>query len=221
LTVEWVKRGAIYASCYVRGSGARGKSWHLAGIKTNKENGVNDFIACAEYLIKGKYTVARRLTAIGTSAGGVLVGGALTKRPDLFTAAVLRVPLVNLLRLEETSVGSGNTTEFGSVKVASEFHDLLASDPYHRIRDRVRYPAILLTTGVHDPRVPAWQPAKFAARLQAVGHGRPVLLRVESDAGHGLGSTQTQLEEEYADIYSFALWQSGINQPDGTSASSD
>ena len=105
---------------------------------------------------------------------------------------------------------AGNAPEFGSVKIASEFHSLLASDPYHRVRDGVRYPAVLLTTGFHDPRVPAWEPAKFAARLQAASSARPTLLRIEPDAGHGVGSTETQREEEFADIYAFALWQAGL-----------
>lgn len=217
LTVVWVQRGGIYANCHVRGSGARGKSWHLSGIKSKKENGVDDFVACSEYLIKKRYTAPDRLTAIGTSAGGILIGGAITKRPELFNAAVLRVPVVNPLRSEERAVGAANTTEYGSVKVESEFHSLLASDPYHRIRPGVNYPAILLTAGLHDPRVPAWQPAKFAARLQASSHRRPVLMRVELEGGHGFGSTQTQFEDEYADIYSFALWQSreASRQPPG------
>jgi prolyl oligopeptidase len=210
-TLTWVKRGGVLAICHVRGGGARGKSWHLAGIKSQKENGVDDFIACADYLVKHGFTTPTRLTATGISAGGIVVGGAITKRPDLFQAAVLRVPVMNLVRFETTEVGPANAMEFGSVRVKSEFQSLLASDPYHRVRHGVDYPAVLLTAGVHDPRVPAWQPAKFAARLQAASGTRPTFLRVEYDAGHGRGSTQTQLEEEFADIYAFALWQAGVN----------
>jgi prolyl oligopeptidase len=124
---------------------------------------------------------------------------------------VLRVPVVNLIRMETSTTGPGNVPEYGSLRVAAEFRSMLASDPYHRIRDHANYPAVLLTAGKHDPRVPAWEPAKFAARLQAIPHARPVLLRVEADAGHGIGSTQTQREEEFADIYAFALWQSAID----------
>lgn len=208
--LTWVKRGGVYAVCHVRGSGARGKSWHLAGIKQNKENGVDDLIACAEYLVEKRYTSSSRLAVSGTSAGGILVGGAITKRPDLFRTALLRVPVVNLLRNELMQMGPANASEYGSVKVKSEFEHLLASDPYHRVRDGVDYPAVLLTAGLRDPRVAAWQPAKLAARLQATGRGGPILLRVEYDAGHGIGSTQTQREEEYADMYAFALWQAGL-----------
>lgn len=209
-TLTWVQRGGVYAICHVRGGGARGKSWHLAGIKQNKEAGVDDYIACARQLISKRYTSASRLTATGTSAGGVVVGGAITKRPELFTAAVLRVPLVNLLRDEVSEGGPGNAIEFGNVRVEAEFRSLLASDPYHRLQEGVTYPAVLLTGGLHDPRVPVWQPAKLAARLQATSRSRQTLLRVEFDAGHGIGSTRTQREEEFADLYAFALWQAGV-----------
>jgi prolyl oligopeptidase len=209
-TLTWVKRGGLYAFCHTRGGGERGKAWHVAGKKENKENGVDDFIACAEHLIGKRYTTSGRLTATGISAGGILVGGAITKRPDLFKAAILRVPVVNLLRNEVTPAGPRNTVEYGSVKSAGEFRNLLASDPYYRVRDEATYPAVLLTAGLHDVRVAVWQPAKFAARLQAGRHARPTLLRVDFDAGHSRGSTQTQREEEFADIYAFALWQSGL-----------
>jgi prolyl oligopeptidase len=208
--VTWVKRRGVFAVCHVRGSGARGKSWHLDGIKDRKENGVDDFVACAEQLIRNGYTSARRLTATGVSAGGILVGGAITKRPELFSAAMLRVAVLNLVRIEFARGGPENTTEYGSVSVEREFRNLLASDPYHRLRERTDYPAVMVTVGLNDPRVPVWQPAKFAARLQALGRSRPVLLRVEADAGHGIGSTQSQREEEFADFYAFALWQSGL-----------
>jgi len=209
-TLTWVKRGGVYAICHVRGGGERGKSWHLAGIKKNKENGVDDFIACAEHLIGKRYTTAPRLTATGTSAGGTVVGGAITKRPELFQAAVLRVAVLNLLRMQETQGGPNHVAEYGDVKVGSDFSSLLASDPYHRVRDGVTYPAALITVGTNDLRVTPWVPAKFAARLQAASRARPTLLRVEFAAGHGLGSTQAQREDEFADIYSFALWQAGV-----------
>lgn len=211
--LTWVKRGGVYAICHVRGGGDRGKSWHLAGIKQKKENGVDDFIACAEYLINGKYTVSGRLTAFGGSSGGIVVGGAITKRPNLFKAAAMRVAQLNPLRMEitEGGGGSGHVDEYGDVKVEAEFRSMLASDPYHRVREGVDYPAVLLTAGAHDLRLPSWMPGKFAARLQATGRARPTLLRIAYDTGHGFGSTQSQREEEYADIYAFALWQAGID----------
>lgn len=206
-----MKRGGVYAVCHVRGGSERGESWHQDGIRQKKENGVDDLIACAEYLVKKRYTQAARLTAFGSSAGGIVVGGAITKRPDLFTAAAVRVGGLNLLRMEVTGGGPVHHVEFGDPAVEADFHNLLASDPYHRVRDGVAYPAVLVTAGMHDPRIPAWMPGKFAARLQAANPARPTLLRVDMDAGHGFGATQTQREEEYADIYVFALWQSGID----------
>lgn len=211
LGLTWVDRGGIRAMCHGRGSGNRGKQWHLDGVKHNKERGVEDFIACAEYLIANKYTAASRLTVTGTSAGGILAGGAVTRRPDLYAAAVLRVPVVNLVRFELTEGGPANVPEFGALADEADFKHLLASDPYHRVTDGTRYPAMVITGGKHDVRVPIWLPAKFAARVQAATtSGKPILLRVETDAGHGIGSTRTQTEEEFADLYAFALWQSGV-----------
>jgi len=208
--LTWVRNGGVYATCHVRGGGARGEAWHLGGIKEKKENGVDDYIACAEFLIEKGYTRTGRLTAHGISAGGIVVGGAITKKPGLFAAAVLRVPIVNPLRFETTQAGPGNAPEFGTVKIESECRSLLASDPLHRVRENSRYPATLLTAGKNDPRVPVWQPAKFAARLQEVNGSTPTLLRVDTDAGHGVGSTESQREDEFADIFAFALWQSKV-----------
>lgn len=208
-SLTWARLGGVYAICHVRGGGERGKSWHLAGIKQKKENGVLDFISCAEHLIKQGYTKTTRLTAFGGSAGGILIGGAATRRPDLFAAIAVRVGQLNPLRKEVTEGGAINADEYGNVRVEAEFRSLLASDPYHRIRDGVTYPAAILTTGMHDPRVSPWVPGKFAARLQAASR-QPTLLRLDPNDGHGFTSTQTQREEEYADIYSFALWRSGV-----------
>lgn len=206
-----VREGGVYAICHARGSGARGKAWHEAGIKAKKENGVDDYIACAQRLVRNGYTSTRRLTALGGSAGGLLVGGAITKRPELFRAAVLRVAVLNLLRKETTETGAMNVAEYGSVAVETEFRSMLASDPYHRLREGVAYPAVLLTAGRNDIRVPVWGPAKFAAKLRAASRGGgPVLFRIEGDGGHGLvGSTRTQEEEQYADVLAFALWEAG------------
>lgn len=215
LGLVWANQGGIRAECHGRGSGNRGKEWHLAGVKHHKEKGVDDFLACAQYLIDHQYTRSARLSVEGTSSGGILVGGAVTKRPELFAAAILRVPVVNLLRFEATEGGAANVPEYGTVAEAQDFQALLASDPYHRLakdqREGKKYPAILLTAGRHDVRVPAWLPAKFAARAQAVNNGdQPILFRVESEGGHGIGSTRAQAEEEWADLYAFARWQSGV-----------
>ena len=207
--LTWVQRGGVLAECHARGGGARGKEWHLGGIKKNKERGIEDFAACAEYLIERGYTRATKLSVTGTSSGGLLAGGVITKRPELFTAALLRVPVANLVRFEKTEGGPANVPEYGSLANADDFPAMLASDPYHRIRDGVKYPAVVVTGGAHDVRVPIWQPAKFAARLQQATTGGPVLLRVEWGAGHGLGSKRSQVREEWADLFAFALWRSG------------
>lgn len=215
IPLVWVNSGGIQAHCHGRGTGNRGKEWHLSGIKHNKEKGVDDFLACAQYLLDHQYTQRARLTIEGTSSGGLLVGGAVTKRPDLFAAAILRVPIVNVLRFETTEGGLANVPEYGALADEQDFKAMLASDPYHRLArskdEGKKYPAILLTGGKHDVRVPVWLPAKFAARAQAVNNGdQPILFRVESDAGHGIGSTRAQTEEEWADLYAFARWQSGL-----------
>jgi prolyl oligopeptidase len=209
--LTWVDRGGVRAVCHGRGSGNRGKQWHVDGIKHNKERGVEDFIACAEYLVEHKYTQPSRLTLTGTSSGGLLAGGAVTRRPDLYAAALLRVPIVNVTRFETTEGGPANVPEYGSLADAADFQAMLASDPYQRVVDGTRYPAMVLTGGKHDVRVPIWLPAKLTARVQAAtAADRPILLRVESEGGHGIGSTRTQIEEEWADLYAFALSQSGV-----------
>lgn len=208
MRLAWVDKGGVAAECHARGGGARGKEWHTAGIKQNKERGIEDFIACAEYLIANRFTSASKLTGTGTSSGGLLIGGAITRRPDLFTAAFLRVPVANLMRFESTEGGPANVPEYGSIAKPEDVKFMLASDPYHRIKEGVKYPAMVVTGGMHDVRVPVWLPAKFAARVQSATTGGPVLVRVETGAGHGLGSRRSQVREEWADLYAFALWQS-------------
>jgi len=208
ISLAWVDRGGVFAVCHGRGGGERGKAWHEAGRKRHKARGDESFVASAEHRVASGYTSRSHLAVSGTSAGGVLVGGAITRAPDLFRVAFLRVPMVNLLRAELTEGGPANVPEYGTVTSAEDLPSMLASDPYHRVTDGKAYPAVLLTTGRHDVRVPSWQPAKMAARLQAAtSSARPVLLRVERDGGHGIGSSTTQLEEEWADLFAFALWQ--------------
>ncbi len=211
IDMVWIEHGGVMATCHGRGSGDRGKQWHLDGIKAKKENGVDDLIACAQYLVDNNYTSTRRLTVEGTSAGGVLVGGAITKRPDLFTVGLLRVPMVNLSRFQTSEGGLANVPEFGSIDVPEDYRAIIATDPYHRVKPNTAYPALVITAGRHDVRVPAWIPAKFTARIQAATtSGKPIVLRVESEAGHGIGSTRTQIEEEWADLFSFAFAESGV-----------
>jgi prolyl oligopeptidase len=203
--------GIIMATAHVRGGGEYGEAWHLAGYKLTKPNTWRDFIACANYLIENKYTQASKLTGMGTSAGGILIGRAVTERPDLFAGAIANVGLEDTLRFETTANGPGNTPEFGSVKTQDGFEDLYSMSSYAHVRDGVKYPAMLLTAGMNDRRVEAWQVGKFAARLQAASaSGKAVLFRVDYDRGHGgFGATSDQLASAFADQLSFVLWQAG------------
>jgi prolyl oligopeptidase len=211
--LAWLERGGVWATAHVRGGGEYGEDWHNAGRKLTKQNTISDFIACAEYLIASKFTSSTRLGVMGRSAGGITVGGAITQRPELFAAAADVVPASDTLRIEISPNGPANIPEFGSVKTEEGFKGLYAMSAYHHIKDGTAYPAVIVVTGINDPRVASWEPAKMAARLQsATSSGKPVLLRVDFDAGHGMGSTRPQLEQETADIESFFLWQMGVQE---------
>ena len=208
LRLAWLERGGIFAAAHVRGGGEYGEDWHKAGQKANKANTWKDFIACAEYLVKQGYTSPEHLAGTGTSAGGITIGRAITERPELFRAAVPRVGAVNALRSEHEPGGPANIPEFGTTKEEEGFKALQEMDVIAHVKPGVRYPAVLLTAGINDSRVEAWQPAKLAAVMQEVAApDRPVLFRVAFDAGHGMGLTKKQRAEEMADIYSFLLWQ--------------
>jgi prolyl oligopeptidase len=209
---SWYERGGVYAVAHIRGGGEYGKEWHLAGQMLNKHNTIEDFVACAEYLVEHGYTRPERLAGEGTSGGGIPSGGALVRRPDLWAVMVMRVAVTNTLRFELTENGPPNIQEFGSVTTEDGFKGLLITDSYTRVQDGVKYPAVLLTTGLNDPRVVTWQATKMAARLQAATtSGKPILLRVEFQAGHGLGSTRQQVNEEFADRLAFLLEQMGVD----------
>lgn len=206
----WISEGGIYAVAHVRGGGEKGEQWHNAGYKSTKPNTWKDFIACTEYLIDEGYTSSKRFAVWGGSAGGINIGRAVTERPDLYAAVVIRVGLLNTLRSEIAPNGQNNIKEFGTVKDSIEFEALLEMDAYHHIEKDVAYPAVFLTSGINDSRVAAWQPAKFAARLQAATSSQnPILLSVNFSEGHGFDRTQKSKREELADIISFALWQTG------------
>jgi prolyl oligopeptidase len=208
--LAWLERGGVYAIAHVRGGGEYGEDWHHGGFQQTKPNSWKDLIACAEYLIVQRYTRSERLGLLGASAGGILVGRAMTERPDMFAAVVPNVGALDMVRMEITPTGPGNVDEFGSVKTKAGFAALLAMSTYHHLRDQVRYPAVLLVHGVNDPRVPVWASAKTAARLQATTtSGRPVLLRLDYQAGHGIGSSALQRRAEFADTLAFMLWQFG------------
>jgi prolyl oligopeptidase len=209
-TLAWIERGGIIAIAHLRGGGEYGEGWHMAGFKQSKLNTVLDFIACGQHLVDQQYTSPARLAGEGGSAGGITVGGALTWQPDLFGVILDLVGLSDMLRFETEPNGPPNVVEFGSTKTESGFHGLYAISAYAHVHDGVAYPAVMFSTGANDPRVAPWQMAKMAARVQAATSSkRPVLLRVDYDAGHGIGSSNSQYENELADLWSFSLWQMG------------
>ena len=206
----WLDRGYVLAVAHVRGGGELGEAWHLAGKKLTKSNTWGDFIATAQYLIDNKYTSASHLGIWSQSAGGILIGRSITERPDLFAAAVDGVPCSDMLRQETGPNGPPNIPEFGSVATEEGFKGLYAMSAYHHVKPGTKYPAVLVTAGANDPRVDPWQGAKMAARLEAdTASGKPVLLRVNYDAGHGLTDTTAQQVSDWTDIFTFFLWNFG------------
>ncbi len=202
--------GGEFAVAHVRGGGELGEDWHLAGQKLKKFHTWEDTIDCAEYLIHEHWTSHKHLAVIGGSAGGITAGRLLTERPDLAAVVISEVGVSDALRSEFSPNGPPNIPEFGSVTTQQGFLGLYAMDAYQHVHDHVKYPSVLLTTGLHDPRVSSWEPTKMAARLQAAtASTNPVLLRVEDDAGHGIGSTRVQRDAETADIMAFILWRTG------------
>ena len=208
--LTFVDAGGSIAECNVRGGGELGDAWRLGGKDANKPNTWRDAIACAEALVKSGFTTPAQLAITGTSAGGIMVGRAVTERPDLFAAAITRVGDSNALRSETMVSGPANIPEFGTVKDPAGFKNLYEMDAYQHIKDGVKYPAWMLTTGLTDPRVAPWQAGKMAARLQEAGGPAPVLLRIEEQAGHGMGTTRSTRDAEEADIAAFVFWRAGV-----------
>jgi prolyl oligopeptidase len=207
-----IDRGFIVGYANVRGGGEYGRDWHRAGQLENKPNTWRDLIAVCEDMVSNGYTKPAHLAIGGRSAGGITVGRALTERPDLFAAVVSGVGWHNPLRYVAEQNGYGEEPEWGAISDPAGYRALKGIDSYQSVVDGTRYPAVLLTTGVTDPRVAPFHPAKMAARLQAAtASGKPVLLRVDFDAGHGIGSTRTQQDNEAADTYAFLLWQTGMS----------
>lgn len=211
--LPFLEDGGVYAIAHVRGGGEFGEEWHLAGFQATKPNTYKDLIASAQYLQAHGYGAPATTAIQGGSAGGITVGMALTQRPDLFRAVFDDVGDNNTLRAENGTDGEANALEYGSVKTRAGFDALYAVDATQHVRGGTAYPAVLLTTGYNDPRVAPFQPGKMAAHLQAATSGlRPILLRVDFDAGHGIGSTRSQRERELADKLGFLYWQ--IGRPD-------
>lgn len=210
-TLALIDAGFIVGYAAVRGGGEYGREWHKAGQLMNKPNTWRDLIDVCEELCKLKYTAPERLAIGGRSAGGITVGRALTERPELFAAVIDGVGWSNPLRYVAEQNGYGEEPEWGAIREESGYRALKLIDSYQAVKDGVPYPAVLLTTGVTDPRVAPFHVAKMAARLQAASSsGKPVLLRVDFDAGHGIGSTRSQQDREAADTYAFLLWRTGV-----------
>jgi prolyl oligopeptidase len=210
-TLALIDAGVVVGYANVRGGGEYGREWHKAGQLANKPNTWRDLIAVCEALCTEGYTAPSRLAIGGGSAGGITVGRALTERPDLFAAVIDRVGWSNPLRYVAEQNGYGEEPEWGAIAEEAGYRALKTIDSYQAVKDGTPYPAILLTTGVTDPRVAPFHVAKMTARLQAAtSSGKPILLRVDFDAGHGIGSTRGQQDRETADLYAFILWRTGV-----------
>jgi prolyl oligopeptidase len=213
LALAWIERGGVWALPNLRGGGEYGEAWHRAGMLDRKQNVFDDFAAAAEWLIAAGVTRARRLAIAGGSNGGLLVGAALTQRPELFRAVLCQVPLLDMLRYHLFRIARLWIPEYGSADDPAQFRWLHAYSPYHRVRAGERYPAVLIATGEQDSRVDPLHARKMAALLQAEsGSGLPVLLRVERQAGHGAGKPLAKLVEEQADALAFLAWQVGLSR---------
>jgi prolyl oligopeptidase len=207
--LPFLDAGGVYVVANVRGGGEYGRDWHKAGQKATKPNTWRDLIAVCETMISDGVTAPEHLAVMGASAGGITVGRALTERPELFAAAISRVGWSNPIRYTAEQNVS-DIDEWGPIVDADSFRIMLAMDSYQAVQDGAKYPAVLCTTGATDPRVAPWHATKFAARLQAAtASGNPVLLRIDFDAGHGVGSTRSQTDELAADMYAFVLWRTG------------
>ncbi len=210
IMLSFVKKGGVFCIAHVRGGGEKGDDWHKSGYKITKSNSWKDLITCTEYLIEEKFTSKNHTAIYGASAGGILVGRAMTERPDLFKVVISEYGYLNPFRGEVVGAAGTNTEEFGSVKDSLECLSLINMDPYLNIKNNVDYPATYLTVGMNDPLVRPWMSGKFAARLQNRNNQKnPVLLLADFEAGHGGSSNELKIYEEWANIFSFIFWQTG------------
>lgn len=204
--IQWLEMGGLYAVANLRGGGEYGRAWHEGGMKTSKQNVFDDFAAAAEYLIAEKYSQPAKIAISGRSNGGLLVGATELQRPELFGAALPAVGVLDMLRFRDFTIGWAWESDYGSVKNADEFAAIYKYSPLHNVKPGVEYPPTLITTADHDDRVFPAHSFKFAAALQAAYKGdRPMLIRVETRAGHGAGKPTTKIIEEQADIYAFLV----------------
>jgi prolyl oligopeptidase len=211
----WMEHGGVFAVANLRGGAEFGEDWHRAGMLDKKQNVFDDMIAAAEYLIAEKYTDKNHLAIQGGSNGGLLMGAMMTQRPDLFRAVVCQVPLLDMLHYQDFQIAKLWIPEYGTSENTEQFKWLYAYSPYHHVKAGTQYPAILFMTADTDTRVDPMHAKKMAALMQAeakngASHTRPILLRIESKAGHGAGKPVTKQIEEFTDVYSFLFWQLGV-----------
>ncbi|MEO6463853.1 MAG: prolyl oligopeptidase family serine peptidase, partial [Candidatus Eisenbacteria bacterium] len=210
----WLDRGGVYVMANLRGGGEFGKEWHVAGRLARKQNVYDDLYACAEWLAANGVTSARRTAVWGGSNGGLLVGAAITQRPELWGAALCEVPLLDMIRYQNFSIARYWVPEYGSSEDPAQFRTLLAYSPYQNVREGVKYPPTLFTAGASDSRVDPLHARKMAALLQArdTGDG-PILLRVEGKAGHGQGKPTHKRIDAAVDLMSFVMKNLGVDAP--------
>ena len=206
------RQSGIYALANLRGGARYGEAWHEAGMFERKQNVFDDFIAAAEWLTTSSYSNSKRIAIEGGSNGGLLTAAVMVQRPDLFGAVVCRVPVADMLRYHLFTVGRFWISEYGSADDPKLFPFLYQYSPLHNVTEGAAYPPVLITTADTDDRVSPGMAKKFAARLQASGHAAPVLIRVETKAGHGVGKPVSKVIEEDADIFSFVFKYLGVEQ---------
>lgn len=209
--LAWLEQGGVFAVANMRGGGEYGEEWHQAGMKLNKQNVFDDFIAAAEYLIRSKYTNPSKLAIEGRSNGGLLIGATINQRPDLFRVAHPAVGVMDMLRYQKFTIGWAWVNDYGSSDDSVQFENLKKYSPVHNIRDTTKYPAVLVTTADHDDRVVPAHSFKYISTLQEKYKGpNPVLIRIETSAGHGAGKPLSKAIDEWADMYSFTWWNMGL-----------
>ncbi|MBP3527735.1 MAG: S9 family peptidase, partial [Alistipes sp.] len=209
--LNWLENGGIYAEANLRGGSEYGDKWHEAGTKMQKKNVFDDFIAAAEYLIAGKYTSTDKLAIHGGSNGGLLVGACEVQRPDLYAVCLPAVGVMDMLRYHKFTIGWGWAVEYGSSEDEEQFSYIYKYSPLHNIKEGVKYPATLVTTADHDDRVVPAHSFKFAAAMQHAQAGdAPILIRIESKAGHGAGKPTSKRIDEAADMYAFLFQNIGV-----------
>ena len=212
--IPWLDAGGIWVQANLRGGGEYGEEWHRAGMLGKKQNVFDDFYACAEWLIENKWTKASRLAIEGGSNGGLLTGTAVTQRPELFAAAIVSVPLLDMLRYDKFLLAKYWVPEYGSADDAQAYGWLRAYSPYHHVKKGEKYPAVFLNAGENDSRVHPLHARKMAAKLQALATNdpetKPILLWVDRDSGHGQGKPLALRVRDEADQWSFVMWQTGL-----------